>query len=70
MRGVRKAILAVLVLAGAALAAEPALAHGGRGRVHFGIQFGVPFHYPFYPYGPYYYPPPVYVVPAPQPPPG
>lgn len=70
MAGVRTFILSVLVLAGAALAAEPAAAHGGRGRVQLGIHFGAPFHHPFHPIGPYYYPhypPPVYVVPAPQP---
>ncbi len=75
MQGVRNAILAVLILASAALAAEPALAHGSRGRVQLGIQFGAPFYgppfyHPFHPFGPYYhpyYPPPVYVVPAPQP---
>lgn len=73
MSGVRKRILAVLVLATAALAAGAAQAHGGRGRIHFGVQFGAPFYgppfyYPFHPFGPYYYyPPPVYVVPAPQP---
>lgn len=75
MAGVRKVILAAVLLASAALAVEPAWAHGGRGRVQFGIQFGAPFYGspfydPFHPFGPYYhphYPPPVYVVPAPQP---
>lgn len=73
MTGVRAFILSVFVLAGAALAAEPAAAHGGRGRVQLGIHFGAPFYHPFYPFhpiGPYYYPhypPPVYVVPAPEP---
>jgi len=73
MQAVRKVILAAVLLASAALAAEPASAHGGRGRVQFGIQFGAPFYGPPFhpPFGPYYYhpyyPPPVYVVPAPQP---
>lgn len=72
MADVRKVILAAVLLAFAALSVDPALAHGGRGRVQFGIQFGAPFYgppfyHPFHPFGPYYYPPPVYVVPAPQP---
>jgi hypothetical protein len=72
MPGVRKLILALLVLATAALAAGPAQAHG-RGRIHFGVQFGAPFYGPpyydpfFHPFGPHYYPPRVYVVPSPQP---
>lgn len=75
MAAVRRILLGAVLLASAALAAEPALAHG-RGRVQFGIQFGSPFYGPpfydpfFHPFGPYYYPhypPRVYVVPPPQP---
>lgn len=72
----RTAIVAMMLLATAALAAEPALAHGSRGRVQFGIHFGAPFygppfHYPYHPVWPYYhypYPAPVYVVPHAVPP--
>lgn len=72
MASVRNVILAAVLLATAALAVEPAFAHGGRGRIQFGIQFGSPyygspFYHPFHPFGPYYYPPSVHVVPPPQP---
>ena len=54
-------LLSGLILACAALAAAPAMAHH-HGRVGFGFYFGGPVWYPA-PY--YYYPPPVYYYPPP-----
>jgi hypothetical protein len=62
----RTAAFALLVALLAAVASEPAQAHGGS-RVSVGVGFG--FGYPFWgpAWGPWYYPPPIYypvVVPA------
>jgi len=62
----RTAVFALLVALLAAVASEPAQAHGGS-RVSVGVGFG--FGYPFWgpAWGPWYYPPPIYypvVVPA------
>ena len=62
--------LALVVTLTAALAAEPAFAHGPRGprvSIGFGFGFGAPFAaFPYYypPYYPYYYHPAYYPAPV------
>lgn len=75
----KKTTLVLVALMSAALASESALAHGGRGRIQFGLHFGVPiygppfyhpswpYYYSYHPYHPYFPPPVQYVVPPQQP---